>query len=116
MLGVPVATSVVEVNYLNVWATFTRVSVVFAFRSTLIDKGKVEVFKKTGSEIGKAAATKSGGLFSADDCYVSLVWESYLEPTVMYVYCSLQWVFQCNVYVAHAFPSYFTATVKPSRV
>ena len=38
----------------------------------LIDKGKVEVFKKTGSEIGKAAATKSGGLFSADDWQCSM--------------------------------------------
>lgn len=27
----------------------------------------MEVFKKTGSEIGKKAAEKSGGLFSADD-------------------------------------------------
>lgn len=40
--------------------------------SSLIDKGKVEVFKKTGSEIGKAAATKSGGLFSADDWQCSM--------------------------------------------
>lgn len=39
---------------------------------SLIDKGKVEVFKKTGSEIGKAAATKSGGLFSADDWQCSM--------------------------------------------
>ena len=32
-----------------------------------VDKGKVDTFKKTGSEIGRQAATKSGGLFSADD-------------------------------------------------
>ena len=31
------------------------------------EKGKVDVFKKTGSEIGKSAAAKSGGLFSAED-------------------------------------------------
>lgn len=31
------------------------------------DKGKVEYFKKKGTEIGKQAASKSGGLFSADD-------------------------------------------------
>ncbi len=31
------------------------------------DKGKVEYFQKKGTEIGKQAATKSGGLFSADD-------------------------------------------------
>lgn len=31
------------------------------------DRGKVEIFKKTGSEIGKKAAERSGGLFSADD-------------------------------------------------
>ena len=36
------------------------------------DKGKVEIFKKTGSEIGKTAATKSGGLFSADDWQCSM--------------------------------------------
>ena len=38
----------------------------------LVDKGKVEIFKKTGSEIGKTAATKSGGLFSADDWQCSM--------------------------------------------
>jgi hypothetical protein len=31
----------------------------------------VEIFKKTGSEIGKKAAEKSGGLFSADDWHCS---------------------------------------------
>ena len=31
------------------------------------EKGKVDIFKKTGSEIGKSAAAKSGGLFSAED-------------------------------------------------
>ncbi|XP_019856906.1 PREDICTED: zinc finger Ran-binding domain-containing protein 2-like [Amphimedon queenslandica] len=31
------------------------------------DKGKVDTFKKTGAEIGKQAASKSGGLFSAED-------------------------------------------------
>ena len=31
----------------------------------------MEVFKKTGSEIGKKAAEKSGGLFSADDWHCS---------------------------------------------
>lgn len=32
-----------------------------------LGKGKVDTFKKTGSEIGRQAATKSGGLFSAED-------------------------------------------------
>ena len=36
------------------------------------DKGKAEVFKKTGSEIGKQAAAKSGGLFSAEDWQCSM--------------------------------------------
>ena len=31
----------------------------------------MEIFKKTGSEIGKKAAEKSGGLFSADDWHCS---------------------------------------------
>ena len=31
------------------------------------DKGKVDIFKKTGTEIGRQAASKSGGLFSAED-------------------------------------------------
>lgn len=31
------------------------------------EKGKVDFFKKTGAEIGKQAAKKSGGLFSAED-------------------------------------------------
>lgn len=35
------------------------------------EKTKVEIFKKTGSEIGKKAAEKSGGLFSADDWHCS---------------------------------------------
>ena len=35
------------------------------------DKGKVDVFKKTGTEIGKSAAAKSGGLFSAEDWHCS---------------------------------------------
>lgn len=30
-------------------------------------KGKVDVFKKAGNEIGRQLATKSGGLFSAED-------------------------------------------------
>lgn len=46
---------------------------IFAILSDLLidsrdaEKGKVDVFKKTGSEIGKSAAAKSGGLFSAED-------------------------------------------------
>lgn len=36
-----------------------------------IEKTKVEIFKKIGSEIGKKAAEKSGGLFSADDWHCS---------------------------------------------
>lgn len=46
---------------------------VFSIMSDLLidsrdaEKGKVDVFKKTGSEIGKSAAAKSGGLFSAED-------------------------------------------------
>lgn len=36
-----------------------------------LEKTKVEIFKKTGSEIGKKAAEKSGGLFSADDWHCS---------------------------------------------
>ena len=36
------------------------------------DKGKVDYFKKTGAEIGKQAAKKSGGLFSADDWQCSM--------------------------------------------
>ena len=36
-----------------------------------VEKGKVEIFKKTGTEIGKKAAEKSGGLFSADDWHCS---------------------------------------------
>ena len=31
------------------------------------DRGKADVFKKSGTEIGKQAASKSGGLFSAED-------------------------------------------------
>ena len=31
----------------------------------------MEIFKKTGTEIGKKAAEKSGGLFSADDWHCS---------------------------------------------
>lgn len=46
---------------------------VFSIMSDLLidsrdaEKGKVDIFKKTGSEIGKSAAAKSGGLFSAED-------------------------------------------------
>lgn len=36
-----------------------------------IEKSKVEIFKKTGTEIGKKAAERSGGLFSADDWHCS---------------------------------------------
>ena len=38
----------------------------------LTDKGKVDVIKKTGSEIGKQAAARSGGLFSAEDWQCSV--------------------------------------------
>lgn len=37
----------------------------------VLDKTKVEIFKKTGTEIGKKAAERSGGLFSADDWHCS---------------------------------------------
>ncbi len=36
-----------------------------------LEKSKVEIFKKTGTEIGKKAAERSGGLFSADDWHCS---------------------------------------------
>lgn len=39
----------------------------FFYILIILDKGKVDIFKKTGSEIGRQAATKSGGLFSAED-------------------------------------------------
>ncbi|XP_065904601.1 zinc finger Ran-binding domain-containing protein 2-like isoform X2 [Dysidea avara] len=42
-------------------------SALFACCSRDAEKGKVDIFKKTGSEIGKSAAAKSGGLFSAED-------------------------------------------------
>ena len=36
------------------------------------EKGKVDVISKTGSEIGKQAAQRSGGLFSAEDWQCSV--------------------------------------------
>ena len=70
--GVPVATNVAKVKRTDT----VQLSQVYLFSFCpvphLIDKGKVEVFKKTGSEIGKTAATKSGGLFSADDWQCSM--------------------------------------------
>lgn len=38
-----------------------------SFTHLLLDKGKVDVFKKSGAEIGKNIAQRSGGLFSAED-------------------------------------------------
>ena len=39
---------------------------------SLIDKGKVDIIKKTGAEIGKQAAARSGGLFAAEDWQCSV--------------------------------------------
>lgn len=51
---------------------FVQLSLIYGkIFHTHTDKGKVEVFKKTGTEIGKKAADKSGGLFSADDWHCS---------------------------------------------
>jgi len=47
------------------------------------EKGKVDVFKKTGSEIGKSAAAKSGGLFSAED------WQCSKWVCTYYVTCAV---------------------------
>ena len=64
--GVPSATSVERVRTAEeVFKSFK------SFHLSSADKGKVEVFKKTGTEIGKQAAAKSGGLFSAEDWHCS---------------------------------------------
>ena len=38
----------------------------------LLEKGKVDIINKTGSEIGKQAAARSGGLFAAEDWQCSV--------------------------------------------
>ena len=39
----------------------------------------MEIFKKTGTEIGKKAAERSGGLFSADDWQCSRYIPTYVN-------------------------------------
>ena len=53
------------ITQLHTFCVYVCVCVCMCVASS--DKGKVDIFKKTGTEIGRQAASKSGGLFSAED-------------------------------------------------
>lgn len=60
----------------------------------MTEKGNIDSVKLTGSEIGKHAAAKSKGLFSAEDwmCSKCVILFNYSEcPVLMFI--SLSWIY-----------------------
>ena len=65
-----------------------------------LDKGKVDFFKKIGAEIGKHAAKKSGGLFSAEDWQCTM----YSYNVHVSMHCPIQCMYCAEHYVSFLNP------------